>query len=171
VSIHHAPGNKEEEPRKHSGHIREYAHRDRRYPKATLWCSFHGRASKESGQRVWPVLVCINSTEHVITTMPARRRNSILGEAEPGISRDERKTRDKRKLSICRRWVPQGGSCQTNSFLSPHNSLPCLCTVMGMLHLEKTNGPTRGIFFSAVFVFIFDYRGGNHFCFLFLPVD
>lgn len=143
-----------------SGHIRDCTHYNRHYRKATPWCSFHGRASKESGQRVWPVLVCVNSTEHATTIMPAGRRNSILGEAEPGISRDERKPRDTRKLSICRRWVPQGGSCQMDSFLSSDNFLPCLLHCYGSgPPLEDKWTHTGDFFFVsvfAVFVFIFD---------------
>lgn len=37
-------------------------------------CCFHGRASEESGQRVWPVLVCVYSTKHVITIKPTGRK-------------------------------------------------------------------------------------------------
>lgn len=42
---------------------------------------YHGVLSEEeplkTEQRVWPVLVYVNSTEHVITIMPAGRRNSF----------------------------------------------------------------------------------------------
>lgn len=94
------PRNREEQACKHSGQIRDCAHCDRHYPKAMPRCSLYERASEDSGQRVWPGLVSINSTEYVIIIMPAGRRDSILREAEPGISRDERKTRDTRKLSV-----------------------------------------------------------------------
>lgn len=62
---------------------------------------------KECGQG-WYV---ISSTEYIVTITPTGRRNSIPGEAEPGISLDERRTRGISNLSICRKRVFHGGPC------------------------------------------------------------
>lgn len=87
-----------------------------------------------------------------------------MGKAELGVSSDERKTRDTRELSICRRWAPQG--CFTGLWAPVIPGLPSPLLWEWRAARRQVDSHTR----AFLFLFLIG-GGGNRFCFLFFPVD